>query len=146
MKAFLFLAMLLAAAGAASWRLFRTENQMPKYTQPRQYDGEIIEAVEMDLRPLHLQDNRWYEVIDLVESVEQKFVEALRQHYDREEGDFLQFRRAREDILKDLESSLVILNEMLVTCASSKTSSLAIRQQLMRADRLATEIKLDLRH
>jgi hypothetical protein len=146
MKAFLFLVMLLAVAGAASWRLFRTENQMLEYTQPRQYDGEITEALEMDLRPLHLQDNRWYEVIDLVESVEQKFAEALRQHYGREEGDFLQFRRAREDILKDLESSLVILNEMLVTCGNSKSSSLAIRQQLMRADRLATEIKLDLRH
>jgi hypothetical protein len=85
-------------------------------------------------------------VTEIVAAAEQRFSAAVHNHYAEEEGDFLQFRSAREGIIRDLEEALLILNEMLVVCASSKTSSLKIRQQIARADKLATDIQLDLRH
>ena len=149
MRAVIFIGVLLVAAGLASWSLLRTNNSIKgesSITQPRAYSGEVAEPMDLDLRPRHLHDERWVGVTETVAAAEQRFSAAVHDHYAGEEGDFLQFRRAREEILHDLEEALSILNEMLVVCASSKTSSLKIRQQIARADKLATDIQLDLRH
>ena len=149
MRAFIFVGFLLVAAGLASWSLLRINNTIkedPLIPQPLVYSGEVAEPMDLDLRPRHLHDERWVSVTEVVASAEQRFTAAVHDHYAGEEGDFLQFRRAREEILHDLEEALLILNEMLVVCASSKTSSLKIRQQIARADKLATDIQLDLRH
>ena len=149
MRAFIFVVFLLAAAGLASWSLLRTNNTIEvghPIPQPLVYAGEVAEPMDIDLRPRHLHDERWVGVTEIVAAAEQRFSVAVHNHYAGEEGDFLQFRRAREEILHDLEEALLILNEMLVVCASSKTSSLKIRQQIGRADKLATDIQLNLRH
>jgi hypothetical protein len=149
MRAFIFVGFLLVAAGLASWSLLRTNNTAAEDSpipQPRVYAGEVAEPMDIDLRPRHLHDERWVVVIEIVAAAEQRFSVAVHDHYAGAEGDFLQFRRAREEILHDLEGALSILNEMLVVCANSKTSSLKIRQQIARADKLATDIQLDLRH
>ena len=149
MQAFIFIVFLLVAAGLASWSLLRTNNNAEQGSfipQPLVYSGEVAEPMDIDLRPRHLHDERWVGVTEIVAAAEQRFSAAVHNHYAGEEGDFLQFRRAREEILHDLEGALLILNEMLVVCASSKTSSLKIRQQIARADKLATDIHLDLRH
>jgi hypothetical protein len=149
MQAFIFIGFLLVAAGLASWLLLGTSNnveQSSSIPQPLVYSGEVAEPMEIDLRPRHLHDERWVGVTEIVAAAEQRFSAAVHDHYAGEEGDFLQFRSAREGIIRDLEEALLILNEMLVVCASSKTSSLKIRQQIARADKLATDIQLDLRH
>ena len=149
MRAFIFVGFLLVAAGLASWSLLRINNTIEEDSyipQPLVYSGEVAEPMDLDLRPRHLHDERWAGVTEMVAAAEQRFSVAVHDHYAGEEGDFLQFRRAREEILHDLEEALSILNEMLVVCASSKTSSLKIRQQIARADKLATDIQLDLRH
>jgi len=149
MREFVFVGFLLVAAGFASWSLLRTNNAIKEdslISQPLIYSGEVAEPMDLDLRPRHLHDERWVGVTEMVAAAEQRFSVAVHDHYAGEEGDFLQFRRAREEILHDLEEALSILNEMLVVCASSKTSSLKIRQQIARADKLATDIQLDLRH
>jgi len=149
MPAFIFIGFLLVAAGLASWSLLRTNNtaeQGSPIPQPLVYSGEVAEPMEIDLRPRHLHDERWVGVTEIVAAAEQRFSAAVHDHYAGEEGDFLQFRRAREEILHDLEEALLILNEMLMVCASSKTSSLKIRQQIARADKLAADIQLNLRH
>ena len=149
MKVFIFVGFLLVAAGLASWSLLRANNNVEQglpVPQPLVYSGEVAEPMDIDLRPRHLHDERWVGVTEIVAAAEQRFSAAVHNHYAGEEGDFLQFRRAREEILHDLEGALLILNEMLVVCASSKTSSLKIRQQIARADKLATDIQLNLRH
>jgi len=149
MRAFIFVGFLFAAAGFAGWSLLRTNNTVKgdsSIPQPLVYSGEVAEPMDLDLRPRHLHDERWVGVTEMVAAAEQRFSVAVHDHYAGEEGDFLQFRRAREEILDDLEEALLILNEMLAVCASSKTSSLKIRQQIARADKLATDIHLDLRH
>ena len=149
MRAFIFVGFLLVASGLASWSLLRTNGNVEQdssITQPRIYAGEVAEPMEIDLRPRHLHDERWVGVTEIVAGAEQRFSAAVDDQYSGEEGDFLQFRRAREEILHDLEAALLILNEMLVVCDSSKTSSLKIRQQIARADKLATDIQLNLRH
>jgi hypothetical protein len=149
MKAFIFFGFLLVAAGLASWSLLRTNNTLEvghPIPQPLVYAGEVAEPMDIDLRPRYLHDERWVSVTEIVAVAEQRFSVAVHDHYGGEEGDVLQFRRAREAIIHDLEEALLILNEMLLVCASSKTSSLKIRQQIARADKLATNIRQDLRH
>jgi hypothetical protein len=149
MRAFIFVGFLLVAAGLASWSLLRTNNTAAEDSpipQPLVYSGEVAEPMDLDLRPRYLHDERWVGVTEIVAAAERRFSAAVHDHYGEDEGDFLQFRRAREAIIHDLEEALLILNEMLLVCASSKTSSLKIRQQIARADKLATDIRQDLRH
>ncbi|MFT7517723.1 MAG: hypothetical protein ACI84O_001524 [Myxococcota bacterium] len=141
-----FLIIMLAACGAGYF-LFtvKTKDLRPDYSQPRQYSGEVVEAVKQDLRPRHMQDERWEGVVETVENAEQRFNDAVKQHYGGEEGDFLQFRSSREAILADLEASLLILEDMLFICRNSKSSTVEITKQYLRADKLAVDIKHDLR-
>jgi hypothetical protein len=142
----IFFVVLFFLAGVASWNLLKTTADIETHNQPRTYKGRIIEAIKMDSRLRHEKDPRWPEVVAAVESARQRFEDAIFNHYGKENGDFLQFRAAREEILYDLGEAIGVLNDMLIICAQSKSSQVEISKQLFRAEKLSIEIKQNLRH
>ncbi|MDP6962691.1 MAG: hypothetical protein QGF46_00835 [Planctomycetota bacterium] len=141
----LFVTLLFIAAGFAGWQLMKAVPQEPQFDSPRPATGRIVEAGESDLRLCHEKDERWLPAVASATEAKQRLEDAIYEHYGKEHGDFLQFKTARKQILADLEAAIVVLNELLESCSGSKSSQVEIKKVLLKAERLALDIKQDLR-
>ncbi|MBC8369893.1 MAG: hypothetical protein H8E25_07830 [Planctomycetes bacterium] len=118
----IFVITILLAASAAAWQLMRPQ---------------------VKTSGTHQRDPRWPATANIVDLAPQRFIEA--NDANNRSSDFVKFMATKRDILSSLKSAIVVLDELLISCKQSKSSRVEIQKHLARAERLATEIELDLR-